>query len=130
MTAEGYRYLLDANVVSEFARNPQGPITRRIARVGETRVCTSIVVACEVRCGAAKRRSARLSAHLEQVLAVLPILPLEPGVDGHYGDIRADLERKGTPTGANDPSVAAQTRPRRCGSLPEAIAAGTASSGW
>jgi len=107
------RYLLDTNIVSEIVRNPQGPITRRIARVGETRVCTSIVVACELRYGAAKRGSSRLSAQLEQVLAVLPMLPLETGVDGHYGDIRANLERKGTPIGANDLLIAAQARALR-----------------
>jgi tRNA(fMet)-specific endonuclease VapC len=110
VTAEGYRYLLDTNIVSEVVRNPHGPITRRIARVGETRVCTSIVVACELRYGAAKRGSARLSAQLEQVLAVLPILALETGVDRHYGDIRADLERKGAPIGPNDLLIAAQAR--------------------
>ena len=110
MTAERYRYLLDTNIVSDVVRDPQGSITRRIARVGETRVCTSIVVACELRYGATKKGSARLSAQLEQVLAVLPILALEPGVDRHYGDIRADLERRGTPIGPNDLLIAAQAR--------------------
>jgi tRNA(fMet)-specific endonuclease VapC len=110
VTAERYRYLLDTNIVSEVVRNPQGPITRRIARVGETRVCTSIVVACERRYGAAKRGSTRLSAQLEQVLAVLPILALEAGIDRHYGDIRADLERKGAPIGPNDLLIASQAR--------------------
>jgi tRNA(fMet)-specific endonuclease VapC len=73
-------------------------------------VCTSIVVACELRYGAAKRGSARLSAQLEQVLAVLPILALETDVGRHYGDIRSDLERKGAPIGANDLLIAAQAR--------------------
>lgn len=110
MTAARYRYLLDTNIVSQLVRDPHGPITRRIARVGETRVCTSIVVACELRYGAAKKGSVRLSAQLEQVLAVLPILALEAGVDRHYGDIRADLERRGTPVGPNDLLIAAQAR--------------------
>jgi tRNA(fMet)-specific endonuclease VapC len=110
VTAARYRYLLDTNIVSQLVRDPHGPITRRIARVGETRVCTSIVVACELRYGAAKKGSVRLSAQLEQVLAVLPILALEAGVDRHYGDIRADLERRGTPVGPNDLLIAAQAR--------------------
>jgi tRNA(fMet)-specific endonuclease VapC len=110
VTAGRYRYLLDTNIVSELVRDPHGPVTRRIARVGETRVCTSVVVACELRYGAAKKGSARLSAQLEQVLAALPILALETGVDRHYGEIRADLERKGTPIGPNDLLIAAQAR--------------------
>jgi tRNA(fMet)-specific endonuclease VapC len=49
------RYLLDTNILSDLVRQPQGVIARRIARVGETAVCTSIIVACELRYGAARR---------------------------------------------------------------------------
>jgi tRNA(fMet)-specific endonuclease VapC len=103
-----YRYLLDTNIVSELMRDPQGPITRRIARVGEGSVCTSIIVACELRYGVAKKGSARLTQQLEAVLDVLPILSLEPTVDRRYGELRADLERRGTPIGPNDLLIAAQ----------------------
>ena len=55
MPAESaYRSLLDTSIVSALIRDPQGPLMRRIARVGEERVCSSIVVACELRFGAAK----------------------------------------------------------------------------
>ncbi|HWO22355.1 MAG TPA: type II toxin-antitoxin system VapC family toxin [Kofleriaceae bacterium] len=103
-----YRYLLDTNIVSELMRDPQGPVTRRIARVGERSVCTSIIVACELRYGVAKKGSARLTQQLEAVLEVLPVLSLEPAVDRRYGEIRADLERRGTPIGPNDLLIAAQ----------------------
>ena len=105
-----YRYLLDTNIVSDLVRNPQGSVTRRIARVGEHRVCTSIIVACELRYGAEKKGSARLSAQLEQVLSVLPVLPLDGEADRHYGKIRADLERKGTPIGPHDILIASHAR--------------------
>jgi predicted nucleic acid-binding protein len=42
-------YLLDTNVVSDLVRNPNGPVTRRIREVGEKNVCTSIIVAAEMR---------------------------------------------------------------------------------
>lgn len=103
-----YRYLLDTNIVSELVRNPQGPVTRRIARVGEGSVCTSIIVASELRYGAAKKGSARLTQQLELVLEALPILSLEPPVDRRYGELRADLERRGIPIGPNDLLIAAQ----------------------
>lgn len=103
-----YRYLLDTNIVSEVMRDPQGRVTRHIARVGEGSVCTSIIVACELRYGAAKKGSARLTQQLEAVLEVLPILSLEPAVDRRYGELRADLERRGTPIGPNDLLIAAQ----------------------
>ena len=106
----GLRYLLDTNIVSDLVRNPQGAVARKIARVGESAVCTSIVVACEMRFGAAKKNSARLSQQLEAILDALKILPLEPGVDRHYGEIRAALERGGKPIGANDLLIAAHAR--------------------
>jgi PIN domain len=59
------RYLLDTNVLSDLLRNPGGRAVRRLAVVGETAVCTSIVVACELRYGAAKKSSSRLSERVE-----------------------------------------------------------------
>jgi len=70
------RYLLDTNIVSDLIRNPQGKIAARIAEVGEEKVCTSIIVAAELRYGAAKRGAARLTAQLENVLRGLEIVPL------------------------------------------------------
>ncbi|MGO8746723.1 MAG: PIN domain-containing protein [Thermoguttaceae bacterium] len=72
------RYLLDTNVVSDLVRNPQGKVAQRIRKVGEARVCTSIIVAAELRYGAAKKGSARLLEQLEAVLSVLDVLPFEP----------------------------------------------------
>jgi tRNA(fMet)-specific endonuclease VapC len=71
-------------------------------------VCTSIVVACELRYGVTKKGSARLSEQLEQVLAVLPIVALEPEADRRYGELRADLEHRGKLIGPNDMLIAAQ----------------------
>jgi predicted nucleic acid-binding protein len=48
-------YLLDTNILSELVRHPQGAVAQVIARVGENAVCTSIIVASELRFGAAKR---------------------------------------------------------------------------
>lgn len=102
------RYLLDTNIVSDLVRNPQGKIAERIFRVGEARVCTSIIVAAELRYGAEKKGSARLSAQLEAVLGALEVIPLEKPADALYGSLRAQLERSGRPIGGNDLLVAAQ----------------------
>jgi tRNA(fMet)-specific endonuclease VapC len=105
-----YQYLLDTNVVSDLIRNPQGNVTKRISQFGEARVCTSIVVACELRYGAAKRASKKLTEQVEQVLSVLPVLPLVTGIEEVYADIRIALESKETPIGANDLLIAAHAR--------------------
>jgi tRNA(fMet)-specific endonuclease VapC len=102
------RYLLDTNVVSDLVRNPHGRITQRIRRVGEARVCTSIIVAAELRYGAAKKGSPRLVAQLAAVLSVLEVLPFEAPADATYGLLRARLEQSGKPIGANDLLIAAQ----------------------
>ena len=103
-------YLLDTSVLSHLVRQPQGPVAARIADVGEDNVATSIVVACELRYGAVKRGSRRLTRQVEAILDAISILPLEAGTDRHYAAIRSALEKKGTPIGANDMLIAAQAR--------------------
>jgi tRNA(fMet)-specific endonuclease VapC len=102
------RYLLDTNVVSDLIRNPQGRVAGHIRRVGEAQVCTSIIVAVELRYGAAKRGSPRLTTQLEAVLGALEVLPFEAPADAVYGPIRNRLEQAGRPIGANDLLIAAQ----------------------
>ena len=102
------RYLLDTNVVSDLVRNPQGRVAEHIRRVGEAQVCTSIIVAAELRYGATKRGSPRLAAQLEAVLGALEVLPFEAPADTAYGLLRARLEQFGRPIGGNDLLIAAQ----------------------
>lgn len=101
------QYLLDTNIVSHLVRNPQGAVAERIKSAGETKVATSIMVAAELRFGAAKRDSKRLTSQLEAVLGVLAVLPLEGAVDAVYGGLRARIEREGRPMDANDLLIAA-----------------------
>ncbi len=103
------RYLLDTNIISDLVRNPQGRAARHVARVGDLNVCTSIVVAAELRFGAIKKDSPRLTTQIETVLDVVDILPLESPVDREYGRLRARLEREGQPIGSNDLLIAAQS---------------------
>jgi tRNA(fMet)-specific endonuclease VapC len=102
------RYLLDTNVVSDLIRNPQGRIAERIRKVGEAQICTSIIVAAELRYGATKKGSPRLAAQLEAVLGVLDVLPFEAPADAACGLIRTRLEQAGRPIGSNDLFIAAQ----------------------
>jgi len=102
------RYLLDTNIVSDLIRNPHGRVAQRIRAVGEAQVCTSIIVAAELRFGAAKRGSPPLAAQLEAVLRALDVLPLEIPADATYGTLRARLEQIGQPIGGNDLLIAAQ----------------------
>ncbi|NJD37054.1 MAG: type II toxin-antitoxin system VapC family toxin [Geobacter sp.] len=104
------RYLLDTTIISHLIKDPSGVVARKIATVGETKVCTSLVVACELRFGAAKKGSPKLTAQLESILSALDILPLEEPVDLHYADIRLHLSMNGHPIGHNDLLIAAHAR--------------------
>lgn len=101
-------FLLDTNIVSDIVRNPQGRVAGRIAEVGERQVCTSIIVAAELRYGAARKASARLTAQLEAVLGAIELLALKSPVDVIYGALRAQLEKRGRPIDTNDLLIAAQ----------------------
>ena len=105
-----FRYLLDTNIVSDLVRHPDGVVRDRIAEVGEETVCISLVVASELRFGAAKRNSKRLSKQVELILSALPVLSLESPVDEHYAEIRVALEKSGNPIGPNDLLIAAHCR--------------------
>jgi tRNA(fMet)-specific endonuclease VapC len=101
------RYLLDTNIVSDLIRNPQGNVARRIAKVGVPQICTSIIVAAELRYGAEKRGAVSLSERLEAVLERLEVMSFEAPADTTYALLRAKLERSGKPIGANDLLIAA-----------------------
>lgn len=104
------RYLLDTNILSDLIRNPRGAAARRLVEVDGDAICTSIVVACELRYGAARRASAPLTQRVEALLSSLPVLPFEADADSHYADIRTALERAGESIGGNDLLIAAHGR--------------------
>ena len=103
-----HRYLLDTSILSQLLREPGGQVAARIGAVGERTVCTSIIVAAELRYGAMKSGSAALTERVGLVLSALDVLPLEPPADRHYGEIRHHLASTGVPIGPNDLLIAAQ----------------------
>ncbi len=102
------RFLLDTNIVSNLIRYPQGRIADRIKAVGESNICISIIVAAELRYGATKKASPRLTAQVEAVLGAIETLAFDSPADEIYGSIRTQLELAGTPIGGNDLIIAAQ----------------------
>jgi tRNA(fMet)-specific endonuclease VapC len=99
--------MLDTNIVSDLIRNPQGKVAKRIGRAGEDRICTSIIVAAELRYGCAKSGSSRLRKAVEDLLGEIKVLPFDVPADGVYGAFRTELEAAGKPIGGNDLLIAA-----------------------
>lgn len=102
------RFLLDTNILSDLVRNPSGRIADAIRLAGDAGITTSIIVAAELRYGAAKRGSERLTNQLETILGAMEILPFEEPADAFYGRLRAELERRGQLIGPNGLLIAAQ----------------------
>lgn len=101
------RYLLDTSIISDLVRRPGGTVAIRIAAVGENLICTSILVAAELRYGSAKSGSRQLSERVGLLLSALEILPLEPPADERYAEVRHHLATQSTPIGPNDLLIAA-----------------------
>lgn len=104
MTAS--RFMLDTNIISDMVRNPSGSAARR-ARQVEGEICTSIIVAAELRYGCAKKGSPQLLRRVEALLDEIDILPFDIPADVDYGGLRAELEAEGQLIGANDLFIAA-----------------------
>jgi tRNA(fMet)-specific endonuclease VapC len=107
------RFLLDTNVLSHLVRQPND-LAAKIASVGENAVCTSVIAAGELRVGALKKKSPKLSARVDDLLDTLHVMPLDAGVDGVYAAIRARLETAGRPIGGNDYWIAAHAIATDC----------------
>jgi tRNA(fMet)-specific endonuclease VapC len=99
--------MLDTNIVSDVVRDPYGRASRIIEARGIDRVCTSILVAGELRYGAAKSGSLRLVETVDLVLRRLPVLALELPTDREYARIRHALVAAGRPIGPVDLLIAA-----------------------
>jgi len=108
------RFLLDTNILSDLVRNPRGRIAARIAEVGDDAICTSIIVAAELRFGAAKKGSKRLTIQLERILSAIDVQPFDAPADAAYARLRAQLEAAGSPIGGNDMLIAAQALANDC----------------
>lgn len=102
------RYLLDTNIMSDLIKNPRGKAAQHIKSVGEDRVCTSVIVASELRYGIAKEGPGSIQKRGETILSLMPVLPYETPADVVYGMLRSKLEAAGQYIGSNDLLITAQ----------------------
>lgn len=104
------RYLLDTNIaIYVIKRRPAellGVFNRHAGQMG-----ISAVTLAELMHGVEKseRREHNL-AQVEDFSSRLVVLDYTSRAAAHYGDIRADLERKGMPIGVNDLHIAGHAR--------------------
>jgi tRNA(fMet)-specific endonuclease VapC len=95
---------------NEAVRTPSNsncPATKPLCTVTADNICTSIIVAAELRYGCAKSGSKRLLKVVEDLLGELNVLAFDVPADTDYGAIRSELEAGGAPIGGNDLLIAA-----------------------
>lgn len=104
-------YLLDTDILSNLMkRSPSSTLLAKTARVPPDQQFTSSITFGELVYGAhrLKERTAILLERIEEALLPnLPVLPFDASAARCYGEIRADLERRGTPIGDADMRIAA-----------------------
>jgi len=104
-------YLLDTDILSNLMkRSPSTSLIAKLASVPVEQQFTSSITLGEVVYGACRlaARTDALLARLEATLLPnLPILPFDAAAAYQYGEVRAQLERQGTPLGEADLRIAA-----------------------
>lgn len=104
------KFMLDTNIVIYvIKRRPLEILEIFNAHAGQ--MCISSITLAELLHGVEK--SSMISQNLRKVedfVSRLEVLPYDSSAASHYGDIRADLERKGTPIGVNDLHIAGHAR--------------------
>lgn len=104
-------YLLDTDILSNLLRRtPSTTLIRRLASVPPEEQSTSSITLGELMYGAQRVRD-RTPALLERIeealLSDLTVLPFDSAAARRYGELRAGLERRGTPIGDADTRIAA-----------------------
>ncbi len=100
--------LLDTNICIYIINAKPPEVLARFHRFHLGDIGLSTVVAAELAYGVAKSGSERNRKALEMFLAPLELIPFDPPAVWAYGELRADLERRGQPIGALDTMIAAQ----------------------
>lgn len=101
------RYLLDSDVCIYAMKSRPTQLLRRLDRFAPV-TALSVVVYGELCFGReSSQRCDETAAHLSALLETIQVLPLSLDAGARYGEIRADLERRGRSIGANDTWIAA-----------------------
>ncbi len=103
--------MLDTNVCVDVIRGRAPQTFDRIRRLTVGQIVISSITLAELRYGAAKSSDPpRNQALVEQFCAPLAIASFGPAAARCYGQVRAALERGGTPIGPLDTLVAAHAK--------------------
>src|SRR6266704_983913 len=104
------QYMLDTDICIYVIKNHPEALREKFNRLAD-QLCISSITLGALHFGAEKslRRLENLDA-INNFTACLEVLPFGPKAAAHYGQIRADLQRAGTPCGPHDMQIAGHAR--------------------
>ena len=105
------RFMLDTNIIAYAINGNPEVVISKIVQHDPADLCISAVTMAELEygvCNSSKPAQNRLA--LIMFLSGISVLPFDSLAAREYGELRADLKRKGTPIGANDLMIAAHAR--------------------
>lgn len=104
------KYMLDTNIVIYvIKRRPVEALATFNRHAGQ--MCISTITLAELMHGAEKSTQPEHNlGRVEDFVSRLEVLVYDHKAATHYGQIRAELERKGTPIGVNDLHIAGHAR--------------------
>lgn len=97
------RYLLDTNICIYIKNHRPAEVLARFSKLPTGKVAMSAITYGELCFGAEKSSKPKITRQiLEQLVALIPVLPLDAAASIHYGKIRQQLQASGQPIGNND----------------------------
>ena len=97
------RYMLDTNICIYIKNHRPAEVLARFSQIPPGKVAMSAITYGELCFGAEKSSKPKESRHiLQQLIELIPVLPLDQTVSIHYGKIRQHLQASGKPIGNND----------------------------
>lgn len=106
------RYMLDTNLCIRVLRDRPQALRERF-NAEATGLCVSSIVVYELLVGAEKSaKPVEVRQEVERFLARLAVLQFDESAAAHAAEIRARLERRGSPIGPYDTLIAGHARSR------------------
>ena len=100
-------YLLDANVVSVWARRANPALMAKMLAQAPADLAVSVLVEHDLRYGFARNQAVKSWPLIEQLLALITSLPLTRPIANRAAELRSDLAAAGAPIGPYDLLIAA-----------------------
>lgn len=101
------KYLLDTNACIRYLNGKSTELRTRIDQAGDQQIAVCSVVEAELYFGAAKSSDPSKTLQRQQrFLARFRSLPFDSAAARVYGPVRAQIEARGQPIGANDLLIA------------------------